>query len=135
MSADYENWRNAKKYNPDRDNRMEYYEDTHKDGVYMGLKTPNPLPTKEQLIIPRAYQNIVMYKPKNLMDVQGLIDYLKRGEPAIINLNDIIEEDAQRMLDFVSGATYALSGNIHRIVTNIFLLSPEGVEITVPVSE
>jgi cell division inhibitor SepF len=134
MSTDYNDWKNAKNYDPRRDGKMEYYEDTHVGGVYTGFQKPKPLPTQEQPVVQRAYQNIVMYNPKTLNDVQGLIDYLKRGEPAIINLNDIVPDDAQRILDFMSGAIYALNGNIHRVVANIFLLSPDGVEITVPVS-
>ena len=49
-----------------------------------------------------------------------------------VNLDNVEPAAAQRILDFVSGAIYALSGSVHRIAGNIFLLSPEGVGITVP---
>lgn len=91
-----------------------------------------PLPNKNQFISPRNYQNVVVYEPRSPEDVQTLIDYLKRREPAIINLDKLEEDLSQRILDFVSGAIYALNGSVHRIAGNIFLLSPEGVEITVP---
>lgn len=81
---------------------------------------------------PRNYRNVVVYAPKNPDDVQRLIDYMKMREPAIVNLDGTDEETAQRILDFVCGAIYALNGSVHRITSNIFLLSPEGVEITVP---
>ncbi len=82
--------------------------------------------------IPRNYQNVVVYKPTTPDDVQTLIDFLKRREPAIVNLDDAEPTSAQRVLDFISGATYALNGSIHRISSNIFFLSPEGVEVAVP---
>lgn len=94
---------------------------------------PSALPDKNQYIAPRFYQNVVVYEPRTPEDVQILIDYLKRREPAIINLNDIDDTTiAQRILDFLSGAEYALGGSVHLIADNIFLLTPEGVEITVP---
>lgn len=139
-------------------NEYEFYEDTHNEnGEYTGAKqdpnfgfsfsqTPTMqqqvqstqqqgetvLPNRSDYISPRQYQNVVVYEPKSPDDVQMLIDYLKRREPAIINLDNVDPPTAQRILDFTSGAIYALSGSVHRIASNIFLLSPEGVEITVP---
>ena len=75
------------------------------------------------------YSNVVVYEPRTPEEVQTLIDYLTRREPAIINLDNIDVEISQRVLDFVSGAIYALGGTVHRVSGNIFLLSPEGVEI------
>jgi len=124
----------GKNWNPSRGNEPEYYEDTHsKDGIYTGTaEQAKSLPDKNQAVVPKQYQNVVVYDPKSPEDVQRLIDYLKRREPAIINLDDTDADVAQRILDFTAGAVYALNGSIHRISTNIFLLSPEGVEITVP---
>ena len=80
----------------------------------------------------RDYRNVLVYEPKKCSDVQTLIDYLKRKEPAIINLDGTDPATAQRILDFTAGAVYALSGSVLRISGNIFLLSPEGVGVTVP---
>lgn len=76
------------------------------------------------------YQNFMVYEPKTADDVQTLIDFLKTKESAIINLDNVDDEISQRVLDFVSGAIYALNGSVHRVAGNIFLLSPEGVGIT-----
>ena len=78
------------------------------------------------------YRNVLVYEPKKCSYVQTLIDYLKRKEPAIINLDGTDPSTAQRILDFAAGAMYALSGSVLRISGNIFLLSPEGVGVTVP---
>ncbi len=127
----------------------EFYEDTHNEkGEYVGpAPAPEPirftpersqkqerkvLPTDSDYVAPRTYQSVVVYSPKNHNDVQSLIDFLRRREPAVVNLDSAEEGDAQRILDFVCGAIYALNGTVHRIASNIFLLSPEGVEITIP---
>lgn len=140
-------------------NEVEYYEDTHNEkGEYIGKNkiyeevsvdsagnsmlpptfntqpthTFKTLPNKGQPLVSPTYQNVVVYEPRTPEDVQILIDYLKRKEPAIINLDNVEVDVAQRVLDFVSGAIYALNGSVHRVAGNIFLMSPEGVEITVP---
>ncbi|GHV02971.1 hypothetical protein FACS1894211_15290 [Clostridia bacterium] len=89
-------------------------------------------PVAANVNCPRSYSNVIVYQPQTLEDVQPLIDFLKRREPAIVNLDAVPEAAAQRILDFTSGAVYALSGSVHRISGNIFLLTPEGVEISIP---
>ena len=79
-----------------------------------------------------ALQNVVLYSPKSFNDIQTLIDFLKRHEPVVVELSGVADSSAQRILDFLSGAIYALSGSIHRISGTIFLLTPMGVSITVP---
>ncbi|MBQ7227590.1 MAG: cell division protein SepF [Clostridia bacterium] len=112
-----------------------FFEDTHNE-PYSRKSTvreePMLPPTSADKIVPRDYQNVLVYEPKTLNDVQTLIDYLKRKEPAIINLDGADAVAAQRTLDFTAGAMYALNGSILRIAGNIFLLSPEGVGVTIP---
>lgn len=119
------------------ENDMEYFEDTHREEV--GMPEYSQTPTmKQQKAVPTKvmdtpfFRNVVVYEPKTPEDVQLLIDYLKERQPAVVNLDNVEPTAAQRILDFVSGATYALSGSVHRIAGNIFLLSPQGVGITVP---
>lgn len=81
---------------------------------------------------PKNFNNVMVYKPKSEIDSKMIIDFIKRSEPAIIDLEKAEPAVSQRILDFVSGAVYALSGTVHRVSGNIFLLSPSGVEVTVP---
>ena len=95
-------------------------------------------PKKDEIPLmadPRTGGAVVIYTPKTYEDVQTLIDYLKRDEPAIVNLAGIADSSAQRILDFMSGAVYGLSGSIKRIVGSVFLLTPRGVKIMVPGSK
>lgn len=92
-----------------------------------------PPPTATQYISPRLYQNIVLYSPRNLSDVERLIEYMRRKEPAIVDLDPIADtDDAQRVLDFTSGAVYALNGRIIDIKTNVFLIVPDGIDVAKP---
>ena len=77
-------------------------------------------------------KNVVFYYPKSYSEVQKLIDFLKQGESVMLNLDNVSEDEAQRMLDFASGAVYALNGSVQRVSGNIFLLTPEGLNIMMP---
>lgn len=76
--------------------------------------------------------NMIIYSPKTYGDVKKLIDYLKNREPIIVDLAEIKHEKGQRILDFLSGAIYALNGSMHKISGTIYLLTPDGVNIMVP---
>ena len=107
--------------------KLQYYDVPHHE------KKAAPLPKLDQYIAPRMYQNMVIYSPKTANDVERLIDYLRRREPAIIDLDPISDEPiAQRVLDFTSGAVYALGGRIVGIKENMFLIVPDGIDIAMP---
>ena len=128
------------------DDNLPYYEDAHaNDGAYSERlrsyqqQTPfygnapqgaTPYNTGSSTKEVKSLKNLMVYEPKTEMDSTTVIDFLKNKEPAIINLNSTAPEIAQRILDFSSGAVYALNGTVHKIAENIFLLLPQGIEIT-----
>lgn len=75
---------------------------------------------------------VVIYSPSTYEEVQLLIDHLKRREQVIVDFSDINQSIVYRILDFMSGAIYALSGSVQQITKNIFLFAPSGVTISVP---
>ena len=74
----------------------------------------------------------VIYSPSPYEDVQLLIDHLKMREQVIVDFSNINQTSVYRILDFMSGAIYALNGSIQQITKSIFLFAPSGVTITVP---
>lgn len=75
---------------------------------------------------------IVINSPKTYEDVQLLIDHLKLREQVIVDFSAVNQASVYRILDFMSGAIYALGGSIQPITKNIFLFAPAGVTITIP---
>lgn len=90
--------------------------------------------TQAQLHVPRAsaQPQAVIYEPHNYDDVQKLIDRLKTGEQVIVNFANVDGVSFYRMIDFLSGAVYALNGTIQKITANIFLFAPYGAKISMP---
>lgn len=75
---------------------------------------------------------VVIYAPRTYQDVQLLIDHLRMREQVIVDFSTLNQQSVYRILDFMSGAIYALGGSIQQITRNIFLFAPAGVTITVP---
>ncbi len=73
---------------------------------------------------------VVVYQPTSNEDTQDIIDSLKQRKPVIINLDDLDIEVAQRALDFISGAVYALNANIQKVARSIYVCTPNGVDIS-----
>ena len=68
-------------------------------------------------------------EPKSFDECPKLVDSLKGRRPVIINLEKIETETAKKIFDFLSGATYALNGNVQKVANNIFIFAPESVDI------
>ena len=73
---------------------------------------------------------LVLIEPKGFEECPKLVDSLKSRKPVIINLEKLETETAKKIFDFLSGATYALNGNVQKITNNIFIFAPENVSIT-----
>ena len=72
---------------------------------------------------------LVVIEPKSFDECPKLVDSLKGRRPVIINLEKIETETAKKIFDFLSGATYALNGNVQKVANNIFIFAPENVDI------
>ena len=69
-------------------------------------------------------------KPHTFEDSQEICNMLLNGRPVIVNLEGFDPDDAQRIMDFISGCIYAINGKYHQISKYIFIFSPENVDIS-----
>ncbi len=76
---------------------------------------------------------LVVIEPKSFDECPKLVDNLKSRKPVIINLEKMESDTARKIFDFLSGATYALNGNVQKIANNIFVFAPENVDIAASV--
>ena len=63
-------------------------------------------------------------KPTSLEDAREICDYLLAGKAVVLNMEGIHTETAQRIIDFTSGATYSMDGNLQKISNYIFIATP-----------
>lgn len=72
---------------------------------------------------------VVVMQPENFEDAREICDHLKSKKPVVINLEEVQKECAQRIVDFLSGAVYALDGEIQKVSSGIFIIAPSNVDI------
>lgn len=82
-----------------------------------------PLP-----VPPQAKVHVVA--PVQFADAQQIGDRLKASQPVIVNLQGVERDLSRRMIDFCSGATYALGGAMDKVADQVFLLTPSNVEVS-----
>ncbi|GAB3153348.1 cell division protein SepF [Microbacterium sp. BG28] len=77
-----------------------------------------------------AVTEILTVHPKQYRDAQIIAENFREGVPVIINLSQMSDADARRLIDFASGLSLGLYGRIERVTSKVFLLSPENVAVS-----
>jgi cell division inhibitor SepF len=75
---------------------------------------------------------VVVFEPHSFDEMPQVIEALRQRRSAVLNLNIMDAEEAQRAVDFVAGGTYAIDGHQERIGESIFLFTPSCVQVTTP---
>jgi cell division inhibitor SepF len=79
---------------------------------------------------PADMNEILTVHPKAYKDAQVIAEHFREGVPVIINLTQMTEQDARRLIDFASGLSQGLYGKIERVTNKVFLLSPAHVVVS-----
>ncbi|MEV8251609.1 cell division protein SepF [Microbacterium sp. NPDC076768] len=77
-----------------------------------------------------AVNEILTVHPKQYRDAQLIAESFREGVPVIINLSQMSDADARRLIDFASGLSLGLHGRIERVTSKVFLLSPENIAVS-----
>lgn len=79
---------------------------------------------------PSAMNEILTVHPRTYNDAQQIAENFREGVPVIINLAQMNDGEARRLIDFASGLSQGLFGKIERISSKVFLLSPEHIVVS-----
>ncbi len=79
---------------------------------------------------PAEMNEILTVHPRQYKDAQVIAENFRDGIPVIINLSQMAEPDARRLIDFASGLSQGLYGKIERVTNKVFLLSPAHVAVS-----
>lgn len=72
---------------------------------------------------------VYVIKPQDFAEAQTAADFLREGRTVVINLEGVELTIAQRSIDFIGGATYAINGTLQAVSNNIFIAAPDSIEI------
>ena len=98
-------------------------------------RRPNKTPSNVVSIHSQKYTKVVLIEPRSYDEAQEIADNLRSRRPVVVNLQRIRRDHAMRIVDFLSGTVYALGGHIAKIGPDIFLCTPDSVEVTGTITE
>jgi cell division inhibitor SepF len=75
-------------------------------------------------------QRITTIHPRTYNEAKNIGESFREGVPVIMNLTDMDDADAKRLVDFAAGLVFGLHGAIERVTNKVFLLSPAHIEVT-----
>lgn len=73
--------------------------------------------------------NVVINKPTDFTEGQEIVDHLKMHKSCIISLENLDVASAKQLFNYLTGATYALDGNMEKVSKNIYVITPCNVDI------
>lgn len=117
----------------------QYYDDEFDDEDYTPKRQkPKPARTSSpsKLVSINSRNNnrssgqVYVIKPQEFNEAQKVTDFLKEGRTIVINMEGIEVHAAQRIIDFIGGACYALDGSLQAISANIFIAAPHNIDVS-----
>lgn len=134
------------------DSSYEEYEDYYDDEEMEEFEEAKPLkrqqtsqrtrstineskPTKVVELPNNQKSFVLICAPKNTNESVVIIDSVRDNKTCIVNLEGVDKDEAQRIADFLSGALYALNGEIQRVSNDIFITAPAGVDVSGTIEE
>lgn len=73
---------------------------------------------------------VILFEPRTYGEAQEIADHLKARRAVVVNLQSITHDQAKRIVDFLSGTVYAIGGDIQKVGPNIFLSTPDNVDVS-----
>ena len=77
-----------------------------------------------------ASYRITTLHPRTYNEARTIGEHFREGVPVIMNLTEMEDADAKRLVDFAAGLIFGLRGNMERVTQKVFLLSPANVDVT-----
>jgi cell division inhibitor SepF len=117
------------------------YDDNEDEYIEEEIETPKPnkQPAAKQNVVSlqsiQKSSKMVLFEPRDYAEAQDITDHLRNRRSVVVNLQRIDREQGKQIVDFLSGAVYALGGHIQKIGASIFLCTPDNVEVSGNISE
>lgn len=110
----------------------EYYDEEEEveEPQQKRASSPKKSASKVVPINPGASSRIRIIKPNEFDDSTRIADEIKGGRLVIFDMGNLDDNEARRVVDFVSGTVYGVNGNIRRVSGGIFVAAPRNIDIT-----
>jgi cell division inhibitor SepF len=92
---------------------------------YVSEQPAEPVPPRQVELA-----RITTLHPRTYNEARTIGEHFREGTPVIMNLTEMVDSDARRLVDFAAGLIFGLRGSIDKVTNKVFLLSPANVEVT-----
>jgi cell division inhibitor SepF len=115
------------------------YEDQAEGPPAVGMEQADPLPGDldtgaahpgVMTVHAPDLTRITTLHPRTYNEARTIGEHFREGTPVIMNLTEMVDSDAKRLVDFAAGLIFGLRGSIERVTNKVFLLSPANIEVT-----
>ena len=113
-------------YERDYDDRTRALRAVRDDEPATRAASPAPAPSRAD----SGASRITTLHPRTYNDARAIGEQFRDGTPVIMNLSEMDDGDAKRIVDFAAGLVFGLRGTIERVTQKVFLLSPANVVVT-----
>ena len=96
-------------------------------GAYVSDHRVEPIPPQQVQV---ELARITTLHPRTYNEARTIGEHFREGTPVIMNLTEMVDSDARRLVDFAAGLIFGLRGSIDKVTNKVFLLSPANVEVT-----
>ena len=85
--------------------------------------------TAEAVTMPTGTGKMILLEPRAFSESQQIADHLKKRNTVVVNMKRVTQEQAKRIIDFLSGTVYAIGGDLQKIGVGIFLCTPKNINV------
>lgn len=127
-------------FGPEEDEEVEFATDSEPSFDFDEAPAPAPVApvSKKPKVVNIAATTqlkVVVVSIEEFDEAREVADHLRSKKPVVVNLEKLEKEVGRRVVDFISGAVYALGGSIQKVSGGIFLIAPYNVDIMSDVRE
>ena len=97
---------------------------------YASYVIEQPAPAEPVVSRQVELARITTLHPRTYNEARTIGEHFREGTPVIMNLTEMVDSDARRLVDFAAGLIFGLRGSIDKVTNKVFLLSPANVEVT-----
>lgn len=112
-------------------------EEVEEEEVVEDSKFARPPARKGSVLNLHSNKNmrLIIVKPLEFHEAQQIVEHVKNRKPVLVNLEETEKNEAKRIIDFISGATFALDGNMQKVSQHIFVFAPAQVEVNAEIRQ